>query len=67
MDLSKWKNAKLKEVICIDISKPCIEYAKNFYKTYPKPKPVVKYIWGDTSKLIWPVTNHGSKAMQVKR
>ena len=66
-DLSKWKNAKLKEVIAIDISKPCVEYGKNFYKTYPKPKPVVKYIWGDTSNLIWPNQDAGKSDMDKER
>jgi mRNA (guanine-N7-)-methyltransferase len=66
-DLSKWKNAKLKEVIAIDISKPCVEYGKNFFKTYPKPKPAVRYIWGDTSKLIWPSQEAGKSTMDQQR
>lgn len=66
-DLSKWKNAKFKEVIAIDISKPCVEYGKNFFKTYPKPKPVVRYIWGDTSKLIWPNQDSGKSTMDKQR
>ena len=66
-DLSKWKNAKLKDVIAIDISKPCVEYGKNFYKTYPKPKPTVRYIWGDTSMIIWPSQDAGKSTMDKKR
>jgi hypothetical protein len=66
-DLSKWKNAKLKEVVAIDISKPCVEYGKNFFKTYPKPKPAVRYIWGDTSKLIWPEQDAGKSTMDKQR
>ena len=66
-DLSKWKNAKLKDVIAIDISKPCVEYGKNFFKTYPKPKPAVRYIWGDTSQLIWPDQEAGKSTMDKQR
>jgi mRNA (guanine-N7-)-methyltransferase len=66
-DLSKWKNAKIKDVIAIDISKPCVEYGKNFFKTYPKPKPTVRYIWGDTSKLIWPEQECGKSTMDKER
>ena len=66
-DLSKWKNAKLKDIIAIDISKPCVEYGKDFYKTYPKPKPTVRYIWGDTSKAIWPEQEAGQSTMDKER
>lgn len=66
-DLSKWKNAKFKEVISLDIDKSCVEYAINFFKTYPKPKPTVRYAWADTSKLIFPNQDSGMNNMQKKR
>ena len=53
-DLPKWKRSRFKKVIGIDISKDGLNYAMNFYKTYPKPKPNVYYVWGDSRKLIFP-------------
>lgn len=53
-DLSKWRDGRYKEVVSMDIDKPCIDYAMDFFKKYPKPKPVVYYLWADTSKLIFP-------------
>lgn len=66
-DLSKWKAAYLKRVICIDIDKKCIDYAISFYKSYPRPKPSVYYVWGDTSKLIFPNQDAGLNDMQKVR
>lgn len=54
-DLPKWKNALYEKVIGLDIDKAGLDYADNFYKEYKgKPKPKVEYIWGDSSKLIFP-------------
>ncbi len=54
-DLSKWSNAKYKMVISIDIDKQCLEYAIKYYDNYKNGnKPEVDFIWGDTSKLIFP-------------
>ena len=54
-DLSKWANAKYSEVVSIDIDKNCLDYAMQYYKSYNNiNKPEVVFIWGDTSKLIFP-------------
>jgi len=54
-DLSKWSNAKYEEVVSIDIDKKCLEYAMEYYENYKNiNKPKVVFIWGDTSKLIFP-------------
>lgn len=53
-DLSKWSNAKYEEVVSIDIDRMCLEYAEEYYEGYNKYKPEVHFIWGDTSKLIFP-------------
>lgn len=57
-DLSKWTNAGYNKVISIDINKPCIDYAKDYYQKYKaknnKEKPNVVFILGDTSKLMFP-------------
>lgn len=54
-DLSKWTNAGYVEVISIDIDRKCLEYALQYYDSYNnKEKPEVEFIWGDTSKLIFP-------------
>ena len=66
-DLSKWKAAYLKKVICIDIDKKCIDYAISYYKSFPRPKPNAYYVWGDTSKLIFPNQDAGLNDMQKIR
>ncbi len=54
-DLSKWTNAGYKEVVSIDIDKKCLEYAEKYYLDYKNVnKPQVEFIWGDTSRLIFP-------------
>lgn len=54
-DLSKWTNGGYKDVISIDIDENCLEYARKYYNEFNnKNKPDVKFIWGDTSKLIFP-------------
>ncbi len=53
-DLSKWSNAKYGSVVSIDIDKKCLEYAVNYYDNYKNNKPEVIFIWGDTSRLIFP-------------
>lgn len=57
-DLSKWTRAKFKDIVSIDIDKKCLEYALEYYADYKAPnglkKPKVNFIWGDTSKLIFP-------------
>jgi SAM-dependent methyltransferase len=54
-DLNKWANAKYGEVVSIDIDRGCLDYAVEYYDSYNKSnKPDVTFIWGDTSKLIFP-------------
>lgn len=54
-DLNKWANAKYEDVVSIDIDRGCLDYAVEYYESYNKPnKPNVTFIWGDTSKLIFP-------------
>ena len=53
-DLPKWKKANLKKIVGMDIDKPGLRYAMNFYKKYPRPKPSVYFVWADSSKLIFP-------------
>ena len=66
-DLPKWKRAKFKKVIGLDIDKEGIRYAMEFYKTYPKPKPNVYYVWADSSKLIFPKQEAGMDDMNKLR
>ena len=66
-DLSKWKAAYLRRVICIDIDKKCIDYAISYYKSFPRPKPSAYYVWGDTSRLIFPNQDAGLNDMQKVR
>lgn len=69
-DISKWKAAKLKTVVGIDIDKGCIDYSIKFYKTVARPKPNVYYVWGDTSNLIFPLYSAGkndSEKIRLKR
>jgi len=58
-DLSKWTSAGFQRVISIDINKPCIDYARNYYDKFrPKnsknKKPDVLFVWGDSSKAMFP-------------
>lgn len=53
-DFSKWVLGKLKTVVGIDFSRDNIETAINLYKKARRPKPDVSYIWGNSSKLIFP-------------
>jgi SAM-dependent methyltransferase len=57
-DLSKWTGAGILQVVSIDISKPCIDYARDYYEKFtPKKgqtKPKVVYTWGDSSNLMFP-------------
>jgi len=70
-DLSKWTNAKYKEVVSIDIDKKCIEYAEKYYLDYKNVnKPEVEFVWGDTSKLIFPsykVAMNEDNKLKIKR
>ena len=66
-DLSKWRDGKYKEVVSMDIDKPCINYAMDMYKKYPQPKPVVYYLWADTSKLIFPNQAAALNELQQKK
>jgi 2-polyprenyl-3-methyl-5-hydroxy-6-metoxy-1,4-benzoquinol methylase len=66
-DLSKWRDGKYKEVVSMDIDKPCITYAMDFFKKYPQPKPVVNYLWADTSKLIFPDQLAGLNDLNQKK
>ena len=38
-DVINWKHAKFANVVSLDINKPCINYAKEFYKRFESPKP----------------------------
>jgi len=53
-DLNKWVSSKYKKVIGIDVDESGLKYAKSYYDNFNKDKPEVVYIWGDTSKLIFP-------------
>jgi len=66
-DLPKWKKSNLKRIIGIDIDKPGLRYAMNFYKKYPRPKPSVYFVWGDSSKLIFPNYDAGLDDMSKLR
>jgi hypothetical protein len=66
-DLSKWRDGKYKEVVSMDIDKPCITYAMDFFKKFPQPKPVVYFLWADTSKLIFPDRLAGLNDLQQKK
>lgn len=69
-DISKWKSAKLKTVVGIDIDKGCIDYSIKFYKTVTRPKPNVYYVWGNTSELIFPLYTAGkndSEKIRLKK
>tara|TARA_B100000780_G_scaffold250841_5_gene197185 strand:- start:1176 stop:3908 length:2733 start_codon:yes stop_codon:yes gene_type:complete len=66
-DLSKWRNANLKRIVGIDIDKPGLKYAMNYYKKFPRPKPSVYFAWGDSSKLIFPNYDTGIDDMSKLR
>ena len=54
-DLSKWTSAKFEEVVSLDIDKPCILYAIQYFKRYRNPnKPRVIFLQADTSKPVFP-------------
>lgn len=54
-DLSKWTNAKIKDIIAFDIDKICVDKARKYYNSYNNEnKPDVQFFVGDTSKLIFP-------------
>ena len=53
-DTLKWKLGLLKDVVGIDISKDNIDIANEMYKKARRPKANITYIWGDSSKLIFP-------------
>jgi cyclopropane fatty-acyl-phospholipid synthase-like methyltransferase len=54
-DLNKWTNVGYSDIIGIDIDEGGLEYARKYYNEYNnKSKPEVIYMWGDTSKLIFP-------------
>jgi len=58
-DVINWKHAKFANVVSLDINKPCINYAKEFYKRFESPKPTAHYIWADASQLIFPKQRAG--------
>jgi len=53
-DVMKWKMGLLKKVVGIDVVRDNILTAIELYKQSKRPKPDVSYIWGDSSKLIFP-------------
>ena len=53
-DMLKWKMGFLKTVIGLDVAKENIENGMEMYKRTKRPKPFAQYIWGNSSKLIWP-------------
>ena len=58
-DITKWKRAKLAEVIGIEYDIKNIEYAKKLFNKIPRPKPKVYYCRGDLSKLLFPNQDAG--------
>ena len=53
-DMLKWKMGFLKTVIGLDVAKENIESGMEMYKRTKRPKPFAQYIWGNSSKLIFP-------------
>jgi len=66
-DFMKWKLGLIKEVVGIDIYKDNIEKAYEFYKRQRRPKPEVKYLWGDSSKLIFPDFECGENKKEMEK
>jgi hypothetical protein len=68
-DTQKWYDAKLKKVVGIEIiEENVIEGIKRFKSWARKhdiPRPMVTYIWGDASKLIFP--NYESALDDISR
>lgn len=58
-DCAKWKLGMLKTVVGIDYVKENIEAAMTLCKKVRRPKPDITYIWGDSSKLIFPDFDSG--------
>lgn len=65
--LPYWKDLKIKDVVSINIDRICTDYAIKFFKEFPKPKPVVNYIWGTYDKLIFPNYEAGLSEVNKKR
>ena len=53
-DLAVWKETRLDHIVSINTIKECVDYGMQNYKTYPRPKPRVNYLWADASRLIFP-------------
>jgi len=53
-DINKWKKAGLKKVVSVDIDADCIKYATEYYDSVEAPKPLLVFLQGDSSKLIFP-------------
>lgn len=53
-DLHKWKAARYKNVLGLDVDHDGLEEAEKRYRQMDKPKPNVNFIWADGTKLIFP-------------
>jgi len=53
-DSLKWKLGLLKNVVGIEIVKESVEIARATYMSHKGAKPNTTFIWGDSSKLIFP-------------
>ena len=53
-DLHKWKVARYKNVLGLDLDHDGLEEAEKRYRQMDKPKPNVNFIWADGTKLIFP-------------
>ena len=53
-DINKWKKAGIKKVVSVDIDADCIKYATEYYDSVEAPKPLVMFLQGDSTKLIFP-------------
>ena len=65
--LPYWKELKIKDVVSINIDRTCTDYAIKFFKDYPKPKPVVSYIWGAYDRMMFPNYETGLSEVNKKR
>ena len=53
-DMLKWRDAKFKKIIGLDIDKAGLRVAQDRYKDLAKPKPNIYYSWADSRELIFP-------------
>jgi len=54
VDINKIKLMDYAEVIGLELDGKSVQFAQNFFKTIPRPKPKTYYIRADTSHLIFP-------------